>query len=664
MPYSLIKEFLDVDASPYEFQHYLSLSGPTIERVIETEDKDFVFDIEVTSNRVDAASVCGIVQEASAILPNFGKSARIKENILTKYKFKNETFPEKKMLQVELDTKLCPRFTAVVMDNVVVGKSAKFLTSVLQKIGIRSINNVVDISNFLMILFGQPVHIFDYDKVRGGFMKLRASRKGEEIFLLDEKKYVLPGGDIIIEDGDKRLIDLCGIMGGKLSEVDVNTRRIILFVQTYDKTSVRNTCLKTGIRTLASSYFEKGLDSERVEPTVVYGIKLLQKYARAKVASQLVDISNNIYRERQINVPENYFSRMLGITVTNSQAAKILESLGFKTKLKSSELKVTVPFWRQYDIYTPADLFEEVARIYGYHNIPEELSPFKFISDSNIREFEKAQEVENRIKIFLANSGFSELYNYSMLSKEDLKTFALATNSLEIANPITSDLVYFRQTLLPSLIKAAVKNKQLDELNIFEAGHIYLPEKENLPKELKKIALLSTKSFLQLKGIVENILALLNIENFSFVAKNPKSIYLNNNNTAALLLGGKNAGIISLLDNNFAYKLGLQKSYSLAELDLSILRQSYNPVTSFSRTLSGTYLIEDITYIASSKTNWQVINDAIFSKFPDVKRIVFVGSYKDAITMRLFSQPVANKSILKDIVLYLEKALGVKVKKL
>ncbi len=665
LPFSLIKEFLDTDASAVEFQEFLSLSGPTIEKVIETEDKDYVLDIEVTSNRIDTASVCGIVQEASAILPNFGRSARVKENILTAYKFQDLVFPSKKMLKVELEKKLCPRFTAVVLDEVIVEQSPAYLRNILQKVGIRSLNNVVDISNFLMILFGQPVHIFDYDKVKGGVMKLREARKREEIFLLDEQKYILPGGDIVIEDLEGRLIDLCGIMGGKLSEVDANTKRIILFVQTYDKVQVRKTCLKTGLRTLASSYFEKGLDSERVEPTLVYGVKLLKKYAGARLASKLVDINNNIREKRQISVAKDYFSRMLGVDVTTDKAKKILESLGFKTEIKSDGLTVTVPFWRQEDVYTQADLLEEVARIYGYHNIPEELPPFVFITDSTIREFEKRALVETQLKVFLANTGFNELYNYSMLSKEDVKTFALPTNSLEVENPITVDLVYFRQSLLPSLIKAALKNKHLDSLLIFEVGHIYLPQKkQQLPKEVKKLALLSTLSFSQLKGVVENMLALLNIENFSFQGKKTKTVYLNSNQSAALLIADKVAGEIAVLDKKYAYKLGLKQNYSLAELDLSRLVANYNPVSNLNKELSGSYLVEDITYLATPQTSWQVITDAILSKFSEVKKITFIDIYKNAVSMRLFSQTKGNKSILDKVIFFLEQELGVKVKRL
>jgi phenylalanyl-tRNA synthetase beta chain len=175
LPYSEIKKFLETDATAEEFQRYLSLCGPSIER-IEKKGTDAVFDNEVTTNRIDYASVVGIIQEASAILPNFGKKAVIKQNLLQDFHFDQLTFTKKPMLKVSRNSDLNPRFTACVLDNVLVHPSSQEMQDFLQKCGIRSINNVVDISNYLMLLFGQPVHIFDYDRIKAGVMRLRESQ--------------------------------------------------------------------------------------------------------------------------------------------------------------------------------------------------------------------------------------------------------------------------------------------------------------------------------------------------------------------------------------------------------------------------------------------------------------------------------------------------------
>ncbi len=207
--YNWLLDYLDTNADPYEIQKYLSLCGPSIERV-EKVDDDYVFDIEITSNRVDSASVFGIALEAQAILPQFGKKAILRENPLKKYRF--DLLPSNQAvapLKINItDAVLCPRFTTIVLD-VQVKDSPDLIKKRLQLCNIKSINNVIDISNYLMLSLGQPTHVFDYDKIEKQTMILRRSRKGEQIITLDKKLIVLPGDDIVIEDGARRLIDLC-----------------------------------------------------------------------------------------------------------------------------------------------------------------------------------------------------------------------------------------------------------------------------------------------------------------------------------------------------------------------------------------------------------------------------------------------------------------------
>ena len=293
-------EYLETDATPQEIQKYLSLSGPSVESVTKVGN-DYVYDIEVTSNRIDMASVFGIAQETQAILPQFGKKAKLLFNPLNSYRFpvilaspvKSGTRPES-LLKIKIsDKKLCSRFTAIILDNIKISPSPEFISKRLQLCGIKSINNVVDISNYLMLSLGQPVHVFDYDKIGKATMILRESKKGEKITTLDKKEIILPGGDIVIEDGGGKIIDLCGIMGGLNSAVNEKTKKIILFVQTYNPQKIRRTSMLSGQRTVAATYFEKGLDEERVEPTTIYGVELLEKYAGAKMASQIYDIYPN-----------------------------------------------------------------------------------------------------------------------------------------------------------------------------------------------------------------------------------------------------------------------------------------------------------------------------------------------------------------------------------
>src|SRR3990167_6266301 len=225
-----LRDYLQTKASPSDIAKDLALSGPSIEKIINTPQGK-VYGIEITSNRVDTASVLGIAREAATILPRFGQKA-----VLTIPKTKSEQPLSKSVpfLKAQVNASLCPRFTAILLKNIKINPSPKWVQDRLTSVGIRPINNVVDISNYLMVELGQPTHTFDYNKIKGSKMILREARKGEKVTTLDNKTHSLAVGDIIIEDGEKRIIDLAGIMGGKLSAVDENTRNILLFVQTYN----------------------------------------------------------------------------------------------------------------------------------------------------------------------------------------------------------------------------------------------------------------------------------------------------------------------------------------------------------------------------------------------------------------------------------------------
>jgi phenylalanyl-tRNA synthetase beta chain len=522
--YNWLLEYLETDATPYEIQKYLSLSGPSVEKVEKVED-DYVFDIEVTSNRVDMASVFGIAQECLAILPRFNKKARLKNNPLTSYRFEKLTprYSQKYSLNVFLkDSDLCSRFSALIFENVKIKKSPPVISKRLTLCGIRSINNVVDISNYLMLSLGQPVHVFDFDQIKKATMIMRRSRPGEKIITLDDKEIKLPGNDIVIEDGQGRLIDLCGIMGGANSAVSEKTNNILLFVQTYNKNLIRKTTMLTSQRTDAATLFEKGLDEERVEPTLVYGAQLLEDLAQAKIASLLIDIYPRPYQEKKVSFRYPTFSRLIGIKISETEINNILTSLGFKIYKNA----VGVPSWRQNDINIEEDLVEEVARIYGYQRLPSNLPPLVYLKQPV--QIEKLFKIQNKIKYLLKHLGLNEVLNYSMISKSMIASCGLSLkNHLRLINSISEELTYLRNSLVPSLIKNIKENQgRKDELKLFEIAKVYLPKKNDLPEEHYKLAIAVNTDYFDLKGIVETILKELNITTFPFEIKNYENIFV------------------------------------------------------------------------------------------------------------------------------------------
>lgn len=506
-------EYLDTDTKPVDLQKYLSLCGPSIER-IEDYEGDKVYDIEITSNRIDTASVIGVAQEALAILPMFGKKANLKVNPLLQFRLSAIGNNENSPLSVEIkDPDLCSRFTAILLDNVKIGPSPEFMVKRLNAVGIKSINNVVDISNYLMVTLGQPVHTFDFDKIGKGKMIMRLSRKGEKLTTLDEKEISLPGGDIVIEDGNGELIDLCGIMGGLNSSISDKTNRVLLFVQTYNKEKIRKTTMTTGQRTIAATYFEKGLDEERVEATTVFGVQLLEKYAGGKIASKIYDIFPEPYVGREIEVEMAYFGKMLGTELKENDVKIILIRLGFKVKPSGTgKIKVIVPPHRKYDVSIKEDLLEEVARIYGYHNVKSVLSPSVYVEQP--KEMENLFVFQNKIKLFLKHLGANEIINYSMVSLDMLKEHDLdPKNHLRLNNSISAEIEYLRTKITPSLY-ANVKNNagKKDEIRFFEIGKVYLKRAGDLPNEVYRLGLAVNTDYFDLKGIVEGLMGELNAE--------------------------------------------------------------------------------------------------------------------------------------------------------
>ncbi|MGB3020016.1 MAG: phenylalanine--tRNA ligase beta subunit-related protein, partial [Microgenomates group bacterium] len=337
--YNWLLEYLDTDADPYEIQKYLSLCGPGVERIEKVSTKggltDYVFDIEITSNRVDMASVFGIAQEAQAILPQFGKKAKLRQNPLTELRFKwiekfsGEALPL--ILKVE-DKKFAERLIVVALSNVTIQPSDKLIKERLEMCDERSLNNVVDISNYMRIAIGQPCHIFDYDEVKKHTMIVRESTKGEKIMTLDKETVTLPGKDIVIADGEGNLIDQPGIMGGFNSSIQKKTKNIILLIPVFNGAMVRRTAMLTGKRSNAVAYFEKNIDDDRAESATVYCLNLLKQYAGAKQASPIEDYHPTPSKKKIIEVDHQFIESRIGIKIKPAECKRILENLGFHTR--------------------------------------------------------------------------------------------------------------------------------------------------------------------------------------------------------------------------------------------------------------------------------------------------------------------------------------------
>lgn len=517
IPDSWLREYLETDATPRDIQKALSLCGPSIERLHESEG-DFIYDIEITTNRVDCMSVYGIAREAAAILPHFGHTAKLlSDPFETKLSFK--TSPTVDYLKAVVDPALCPRFSAILVCDVKLGPSPDWVVKKLESVGMRSLNNVVDVSNLLMHDLGQPVHTFDYDKIHGHTMNLRESKSGESVTTLDGKKHTLPGHDIIIEDGSKKLIDLCGIMGGLDSAVDNKTKNVLLFVQTYEPVHIRKTSMSLSHRTQAAVLFEKGLYVESVLPTMEKALQLFKELTGGIPEKVALDIYSEQPRTEKVSLSESLISSHLGITLSLSEIAGILFSLGFH--------KNYVPWWRKNDIQIPEDLVEEVARIYGYHNLPSQLMTGSLPTNRpNDLEFYWVGKIKQALKYW----GFTEAYTYSLVENDP--------NGLKLKNPLSSEWTYLRTNLTDSHKKIITENRgRVSELNFFEIANVYIPQKSGLPEENLHLTLSTTSTdIFKFKGIIASILQdLLGLINFDINITTHSSVLTYETNLSELL---------------------------------------------------------------------------------------------------------------------------------
>ena len=643
IPDSWIKEFLKTKATPKQIDEYLSLCSQSVEKLTQI-GKDWLYEIEITTNRPDCFSIYGLARELAVILPRFGIPAKL----LPLNIFNTSPIIEKGLpLEVKITKpSLCPRFTAIIFDQIVIKPSPKVVQERLEKSGIRAINNVVDISNYLMLELGQPMHTFDYDKIKKAKMILRESAGGEKLTTLDGQVRPLPDGTIIIEDGEGRIIDLCGIMGGENSQVDEKTKRVLLFVQTYDPVKIRQTCQKLAFRTDAASRFEKGVDSEGVMMAMNKAIQMFKENCEAKIASNLIDIYPHPSQEKTIKLDLNLVNKIMGISIPQKEIISILQSLGFSILHSTfSIIHCLVPYWRYGDISIPEDLIEEIARIYGYHRLPTNLIP-TFLNQSKSNFFDWTFKVKEALKFW----GFTETVSYSMVSGQLLRNCEInPEEALKIANPLSDEWVYMRPSLIPSLLEVVNNNKK-SKAKIFEMANIYLPQGEQqLPEENFMLTVLMVEEdFAHLKGLAEALLEELGVRTYEInTYELQKTFYgkiFHPTHRAEITIGNNSLGIFGEIKAAILAKFGIKKKIVILDLDFNELikyattDKKYMPIPKYPP------IIEDFSFVVPAKTYVGDIIKLIRSTNQIIQGAELIDAYEQTRTFRITYQD-PNKTL-------------------
>lgn len=644
---SWLREYLKTKASCETIAEKLSLSSVSVEK-IEKVSGDLIYDIEVTSNRVDLMSVIGIAREAVASLTQSGIPAEL---ILFNPKAKTKSL-ENLPLRIVNDPKLVNRIITVLID-VKTGESPKFIKERLEESGIRSLNNLIDVTNYLMRETGHPAHVFDFDRLNSEKMIIREARKGEKIITLDGKMHCLEGGDIVADNGKDQIIDLLGVMGTANSVVTDKTKRILLFLDNNDPNRIRKTSMRHEIRSEAAVINEKGVDPELAKTALIRGIELYEQVANGKVISEILDIYPNKPKKKSITVLKEKIDKFIGIDVPLKESAEILQKLSFKTNIKGNLLMAEVPFSRLSDVSIEEDLIEEIARIYGYQRLPSILPPLSLITSyhMNKNEFYWEKRIKNALKYW----GFTECYTYSMIS-EDLFE-GPTSDAVEIKNPLSEDMIYLRKTLIPSLLEVVKENKGREELKVFEVANIYEKKTGELPRERRMIAGIIKKanvSFFEAKGIVEQLFKDLGLKKIVFKNSAYGGI------GSSVYIDESYLGEIELLESNLVnFEFNLEKIIKNASLNKKYKKLAkYPPV------------IEDLAIIAKEGIRTAQLIEEIYMQSDLIKEVSLLDQYKNTRTFHVVYQSDEKNltteeasEIRKKILSSLEKKFEAKLKK-
>lgn len=621
---SWLREHLKTKAKAEAIARTLSLTSVSVEK-LEKHGEDFIYDIEITTNRVDLMSVLGIAKEASAVLPEHGIASEFVHLKMTTQTRGNSKFP----IEIKNDPEIVNRICAVVME-VNVKQSPKIIKDRLEASGIRSLNNLIDVTNYVMREIGHPAHVFDFDRLNTKSLTIRKSRKGSVVKTLDGKTHTLLGGDIVAENDKGEIVDLLGIMGTTNSVVNESTKKILYFIDNNNPVNIRNTSMSLGIRTEAAVLNEKGVDPSLAMDALIRGIELFKEIADGKVVSEILDIYPNISKNKTIKLSLSKINDVIGVEIPKVKSEQILVSLGFGVKKQDEDLSIEVPSARLSDIETEEDIIEEIARVFGYEKLPTVLPTFL---SSKPYKLDNEFYFEQRLKNAMRYLGFTEVYSYSMVS-EDVYEGPI-DQAVKIKNPLSEDMVYLRSSLTPSLLSVLSENKKREVVKIFEVANIYHKKQKTLPIERLTFAGLiksRSNSFFDTKGLIESVLEDLGITGLKFKEKDDGI-------GALVYKDNEELGYIEQFNSeviNFEFDFGKILSHAN-------IKKSYKPLAKFPP------IIEDLSVeVGGEVSTYDIIKD-IKSQSELIAEVSLLDQFGEKKTFHIIYQNPTRNLTLSEI---------------
>ena len=555
------------------------------------------------------------------------------------------------------DTERCPRYVAASIEGLSVKPSTFQMQSRIWKVGMRPINALVDITNYVMLATGQPTHAFDSDNIAGHIIVRRAG-EGEKLLLLNGKELALTADDLVIAD-DAGVVGLAGVMGGAKDSVLPTTHRVILEVANFDAKGIRRTALRYDNRTEASARYEKAIDPERCDQALSMSMELFRElYPEMQVAG-LTDLYPQHLQQAEIDVTLSWLERRLGKTLTPEDVSHKLGLLGYDVTFDGDKMHVVVPTWRSTgDVSIKADIMEEVARMYGYENF--EAAPITTTFDGAINQLDK--DLERHIKEYLAiRCGMQEIFTYPWMDETYVNAVLQSTDGiLSLSTPPSPAERFIRSSLLPNLCKAIVKNERyFDEFAIFETAQVFRDEnyttpydpREKLPSQRKNVAgaFVTTDKditalFRKAKGVIEMMPRYTHMEGFTF-KQVEKPVWADNVVWLNIYLGDERVGDLALLSKKVSMACGIKNlNVMLFQLDQDALKPFRSRTNSFSHITEYPMTDYDISLLVDGEVKWADVKQTVDgvkntllhgAAFVDEYRGKQVPEGKKSLTLRL-----------------------------
>ncbi len=618
---------------------FASMLGKDIKEALMLNDT--VVEFEITSNRPDCLSVIGLARETAV---SFGRRFDLRTPVVTEKKDGDNIA---NYLSVDISAPdLCPRYMARVVKNVKIGPSPLWLRMRLRASGVRPINNIVDITNYVMLEYGQPMHAFDYSCLDGSAINVRRAADGESFRSLDDKEHTLDSSMLVIADQNKP-VALAGVMGGANSEISDTTATVVFESACFLGSSVRVTAKKNGMRTESSSRYEKGLDSENCLGGLNRACELVNQLGAGDVVEGVIDVYPGKKETIDLPLDHGVINRFLGTDIPADEMNKILENLEFSVK----DGMVTPPSFRG-DIGCMNDIAEEIARIYGYNKIIST----NINAETTVGGRSPKQKFELSVERAMVGMGFDQIQTFSFISpryydKIRLPEDSCLRKSVVISNPLGEDTSVMRTTALPSMLEVIARNINFnnEKVKLFELASVYIPTgEETLPDERKviEIGIYGDVDFYTLKGVCENILKLARIKNAEFIAETGNASY-HPGRCATIVLNGKSIGVLGQIHPLTAENYGISIPVYTAELDFDAVFANigeeavYTPLPKFPATARDFSFVCDESLEVGSieacmrKAGGKLVSDI---RLFDIYRGPQVGINKKSVSLRVTLQ--------------------------